>query len=125
MKTVLKPCSLAEAVTHALTGETYIIMRIDEDTTVADLDRATGYMISVPAEEPKPEPKPQPKPKAVAKKPAPKQPALDHGKIMALHRAGWSTAKIADEMGCTAQTIRNHIAEDSNESGKDTQQGTK
>lgn len=30
---------------------------------------------------------------------------LDHGKIMALHRAGWSNAKIAEEMGTTKGTI--------------------
>ena len=33
----------------------------------------------------------------------------DHGKIIALHNAGWPVAKIADEMGCTDQTVRNHI----------------
>ena len=38
-----------------------------------------------------------------------KQPAkrkkLDWGKIQALHRAGWSHEKIADEMGTTAETV--------------------
>ena len=30
---------------------------------------------------------------------------LDWGKIKALHDAGWSHAKIADEMGCTVATV--------------------
>ena len=37
---------------------------------------------------------------------------IDHGKIIALYKAGWSVAKIADEMGCTAQTVRNHIRQE-------------
>lgn len=47
--------------------------------------------------------KPGPKPKK-------KQP-LDHGKIMALHKGNWPVAKIADEMGCSEQAVRNHIAQ--------------
>ncbi len=35
----------------------------------------------------------------------PKRNKLDYGKIMALHNAGWSNAKIADEMGTTPNTI--------------------
>lgn len=38
-----------------------------------------------------------------------KKPPIDDGKIMALSRAGWSVAKIADEMGVTSNTIYNHI----------------
>lgn len=38
-----------------------------------------------------------------------KRASVDHGKILALHEAGWSVAKIADEMGTTTVTVRNHI----------------
>lgn len=34
---------------------------------------------------------------------------LDDGKIMALHRAGWSAAKIAEEFGVSSWTIGQHI----------------
>lgn len=34
-----------------------------------------------------------------------KRKELDRGKIMALTRAGWDARKIADEMGCTQQTV--------------------
>ena len=50
---------------------------------------------------------PAPK-KTAPKRSAPKR--IDHGKIMALHKGRWPVAKIADEMGCSEQTVRNHIA---------------
>lgn len=47
---------------------------------------------------------------AAKKKPAAvKRPPLDKGKIKALHEGGWSAGKIADEMGCTPQAIRQHL----------------
>ena len=60
-------------------------------------------------EAPKPEPKEQPKPKE--RKPAAAAPhsAIDHGKIIALCKAGWTATRIADEMGCSVQTVCNHI----------------
>ena len=51
--------------------------------------------------------KPEPEPETPASKYAPKN--LDNGKIAALHRAGWSNEKIADEMGTTGVTIGNRI----------------
>lgn len=47
------------------------------------------------------------KPKA-APKPSAKKP-LDIGKVKALRKAGWTLEKIADEMGCSAQTIANKL----------------
>lgn len=47
--------------------------------------------------------------------PAPKtgarRKALDDGKIRALRKAGWTLEKIADEMGCAPQTIKNRLDE--------------
>ena len=45
----------------------------------------------------------KPEPETPASKYAPKN--LDNGKIAALHRAGWSNEKIADEMHTTGVTI--------------------
>ena len=42
-------------------------------------------------------------PKTVGRK------GVDHGKIVALDKAWWPTAKIADEMGVTVQTVKNHL----------------
>ena len=35
---------------------------------------------------------------------------LDTGKIRALREAGWSLEKIADEIGCSPQTVANRLA---------------
>lgn len=60
-------------------------------------------------------PKPKPEQKTESKKPAPKKPAgkinIDMGKVKALRNAGWSFDKIADEMGCSSQTIANRLKE--------------
>ena len=52
-------------------------------------------------------------PKPAKRAPDPKTPAnkktLDMGKVKALRQAGWSLDKIADEMGCSAQTIANRL----------------
>lgn len=44
-----------------------------------------------------------------AKKSAGRKSDFDTGKMNALLRAGWSVPKIADEMGVTSQTIKNHM----------------
>lgn len=54
-----------------------------------------------------PEPKPADKPKASKK--SVRRVDLDMGKVRALRNAGWSFDKIADEMGCSPQTIVNHL----------------
>ena len=45
---------------------------------------------------------------------------IDDGKIGALRKAGWSLGKIADEMGCSPQTVANRLAkmEAENENSK-------
>lgn len=55
--------------------------------------------------------KPEPE-LVIKKKPVPpnnKISDVDVGKIRALHNAGWSNAKIADEMGISDPTIRKYI----------------
>lgn len=46
-------------------------------------------------------------------KKAKKKAGLDTGKITALHNAGWSLPKIADEMGCCAQTVADALNKES------------
>lgn len=43
------------------------------------------------------------------KKKQPKTVKIDHGKIMALHDAGWSIARISDELCCSMIDVSNHI----------------
>lgn len=49
------------------------------------------------------------KPKKVPKAKAPK--TIDDGKISACFKAGWSLTKIADEIGCSAPTVKAHLKE--------------
>lgn len=57
--------------------------------------------------EPKATPKAEPKPAEPKKKPR-----VDHGKICACYKAGWSIAKIADEVGCTDASVRLHLKQE-------------
>lgn len=112
---MLKQIALVDAVKRVINGHrVYIMFEIDPQTTIEDLGFADGFLIEEedPQPDPKPEPKAQPKtkPKAEPKKPGPY--GIDHGKLIALHKAGWSIEKIADEMGCTTTTVRNHIRQE-------------
>lgn len=64
---------------------------------------------------------PEEKKKPAAEKKHRKRVELDDGKILALRKAGWSLAKIADEMGVSQQTISNHL-EAMKDTGKDTEE---
>ena len=50
----------------------------------------------------------QPDPPPAKKKRGPKK-ALDVGKLVALHNAGWPAAKIADELRVTERTVYAHL----------------
>lgn len=110
----LKQITLHDAIQCAGDGNVYIMIRLTDDTPVEQLRQADGYFM----EEAEPAPQPeeiQPAGEfshedqwAEEEKPsAPKKGKYDTGKICALRRASWSVAKIADEIGCSEQTVRN------------------
>lgn len=109
---MLKQIALVDAVKRVINGHrVFMMMEIDPHTTIEDLSFSDGFIVI--EEDPQPEAKPEAKPEPKPTQPKAKaQPSVDHGKIMALHNAGWSTIAIAKEMGCTGQTVRNHIAQD-------------
>lgn len=110
---MLKQIALVDAVKRVINGHrVYIMFEIDPQTTIEDLGFADGFLIEEedPQPEPKTKPEPKAKPKAEPKKSGPS--GIDHGKLIALHKAGWSTAKIADELGCSSQTVLNHIKQE-------------
>lgn len=81
---------------------------LDKGHTVVIVDNVVTLYPKEETEKPvKVEPKPELKPKQ--RKTTRKE--LDMGKVKALRAAGWSFEKIADEMGCAAQTIANHLKE--------------
>lgn len=61
-------------------------------------------------QQPDPEPKPKRKRNTGGKKGAPKQ--IDRGKVFALRKAGWTAAKIADEMKCSLGTVKRILQEE-------------
>lgn len=106
--------SLREAIDAVIEEETvYMLVRMESDTMVSDLYGADGYVIM--QEEPEPEPVPEPKPAKQSKQkkqiwePKSDPVRIDHGKIVALYKAKWSIKKISDEIGCSQQTVINHL----------------
>ena len=82
---------------------------LDGIVYMADEEEKPEVAFTEPVQVPDPDPDPE-EPKeseTPTSKYAPKN--LDNGKIAALHRAGWSNEKIADEMGVTGVTIGNRI----------------
>ena len=114
---MLKQIALVDAVKRVINGHrVYMMFEIDPKTTIEDLGFVDGFLIE--EEDPQPEPKPEPKeyktkiePKTKPKT-EPKKSGVDHGKLIALWKAKWSIEKIADEMGCTTTTVRNHIRQE-------------
>ena len=119
----LKQITLHDAIQCAGDGNVYIMIRLTDDTPVEQLRQADGYFLEE-NEEPAPAPVPakveEIKPagefshedqwaeEQLSKEPAAqKKGKYDTGKICALRRASWSVAKIADEIGCSEQTVRN------------------
>ena len=100
-----KEVKMLEAVNLVMTGqEVYMLQRITSDTTIEALTTACGFVMKSVAKKPAKE-APKEKPKAVKKS------EIDHGKIVALYTATppRSVSWIADEMGCSAQTVINHL----------------
>ena len=101
---MLKEIDLAGALSRIRDGSDKVcmIVPVSKDTTIEELMQAKGFALAEIRQDP--EPKPEPKPK----QDKPKK-TIDHGKIIALHKAGWSASKIAQEVGCSLQTVINHI----------------
>lgn len=87
----------------------------DEGVLNRIIEEALKVSTVGPKEKPKPaEPAPEKKPGRPKKKKEESEQVipLDRGKIKALYTAGWSMAKIADEMGCTYQRIDQILKEE-------------
>lgn len=119
----LKQITLHDALQSAGVDNVYIMIRMTDSTPVEQLKQADGYFIEE-EEHPAPVPPAQVEPihpagaftwedrwaeeTEPAKEEKPKTKSkIDSGKICALRRANWSVAKIADEIGCSEQTVRN------------------
>ena len=93
-----------DAVAEGLT--VYVLHKLEKDATVMYLHDSEGFLIKTEPVQNRVEPKLQEK----QIWPPKKEPAkIDHNKICALYKAKWTIAKIADEMGCSQQTVINHL----------------
>lgn len=77
-------------------GRIYALCPIKEDSPIKEVFAADLFAI-IDNEEKKPEAEARRKPKC------------DIGKMTALYNAGWSIAKIADELGVSEPTIRTYL----------------
>ena len=106
---MLKEITRAEAVERmAEEKPVFALFEIDGTMTINDLITADGFVIEVEDEEPRKassEPRKSEKPKKANKEPGKNQ-HYDRGKVAALTKAGWSVKQIADELGCTDNTVR-------------------
>ena len=95
-----------------IAGEAGLKIKIIDTGTVEPDKAITFVPITADQQEEKAEPITELKEKC---DPAPKantrRKDLDDGKIRALRKAGWTLEKIADEMGCATQTIKNRLDE--------------
>ena len=100
-----------EALKQFLNGmdDLNVMIEIDNDMNVIPADVAIRIWETLNEQIPeaKKEVKKEVQPKQAPK--ASKGKKLDTPKMSALRKAGWTYDKIADEMGCSPQTVINHI----------------
>lgn len=103
----------------------YMITEITKDTPLGHLQRAGGFVYMEPTGEKSPEEIREmmeeesekireevtdaEAPESKSRKP---KSIVDHDKIIALRKAGWSIKEIADEVDASEQTVRNHLKQE-------------
>lgn len=118
MALILKGLHIDEIIIDTDSEETSLELSQDLAGTSPELNENLARTLMEPLQD-----EPKPEPKKTASKPAPKKTApkkntkpIDKGKIGALHRAGWSASKIADEMKLGLSTTYKIIKEIQEES---------
>ena len=97
--------TLASALEQAGDREIYILTELSDQTTLADFKKAAAYVVRIEDDEQIPEMVPEP-----VEEPARRKSSVDHDRIMELAAAGYPPKEIAEQIGCSEQTVRNHIA---------------
>ena len=92
--------NLATALQNAGEQEIYILSALSEQTTLADLRKAAAFVVPIEEDEQIPE--------EVPEEPAKKK--IDHDEIIRMAQEGCTPREIAEKIGCSEQTVRNHIA---------------
>ena len=90
---------LVEAIEALLVGEQSVRDSAGKDPDPGKKDAAPKQQEAKPKKA---------APTAPQKKPGRK--TVDTGKIKSLRQGGWTVAEIADDLGCSQQTVRNNLA---------------
>lgn len=96
--------TMASALEMAGNREIYILTKLSDQTTLADFKKAAAYVVQIEEDEQIPEIE------AAPEEPARRKNSVDHDRIMELAAAGYPPKEIAEQIGCSEQTVRNHIA---------------
>lgn len=112
--------SLAQVLLSDGQQELYMLTKVTGNLTLDELRNARGFAAEIHDEtEAGTTGVPDLQP-VFAELPVRKAKAVvDHGKIISLDNAGWSVTQIAREVGCSEQTVRNHIAKEASNGSED------
>ena len=94
--------TLASALEMAGNREIYILTELSDQTTLADFKKAAAYVVRIEEDEQVQEPD------VLPEEPAKKK--IDHDEIIRMAQEGCTPREIAEKIGCSEQTVRNHIA---------------
>lgn len=94
--------TLASALEMAGNREIYILTKLSDQTTLAEFKKAKAYVVQIEEDEQIPEIE------GASEEPAKKK--IDHDEIIRMAQEGCTPREIAEKIGCSEQTVRNHIA---------------
>ena len=96
-----KNISVSALLTLPDLNEVYMLKRISGDMTLDQLrSEAAVYVVPLSAQE---------MAAGETEEPA-RKPKIDHDEVIKLAAAGYPPKEIAEQIGCSEQTVRNHIA---------------
>lgn len=97
---------LVEAIEALLVGEESVRDSAGKDPDPCKGEKDAALKQQAPAEEVKAEAAPKPKKRNGV---GGRKSSVDTGRIKALRTGGWKIAEIADDVGCSQQTVRNNL----------------